>query len=156
MPNRPQKRKRASARDQIVELIDLMPEHMQIKLLRFLELKLPKRIKKNLVIEKRADFRRHCLISVDYVVKKRSYQSFILDISAFGVFIESDGAFSVGDDIMLKLSLPRYSDMFNIQGEIVWSGAQGFGVKFKSLNRRQMKIIKSFSEEESGVYNIVS
>ena len=156
MPDSSQKRNPASARDQIVELIDLMPEHMQIKLLRFLELKLPKRIKKNLVIEKRGDFRRHCLISVDYVINKRSYQSFILDISAFGVFIESDASFSIGDNIMLKLSLPRYSEMFNLKGEIVWCGSQGFGVKFKSLNRRQMKIIKSFSEEESAVYNIVS
>ena len=156
MPDSSQKRKTARTRDQIVELINLMPEHMQLKLLRFLEVKLPKRIKKNLVIEKRADFRRHCLISVDYVIKKRSYQSFILDISAFGVFIESDASFSIGDNIILTFSLPRYSDTFNLQGKIVWSGAQGFGVKFKSLNRRQMKIIKSFSVEESAVYNIVS
>ncbi|MGD9073508.1 MAG: hypothetical protein PVI69_17240, partial [Desulfobacterales bacterium] len=49
-------------RDQIVALIDRMPEKMQLKLLRFLEAKLPKHITGDLVADKRADFRRMCLI----------------------------------------------------------------------------------------------
>jgi Tfp pilus assembly protein PilZ len=108
------------------------------------------------VLEKRSDFRRHCLINVDYIIRGHSYDGFILDISAFGVFIESDEPFNIGDDIQLTFYLPRQVDAFNIHGTIVWSGSQGFGVKFDQLNPTQLKQIKSFSVEESKVYDIVT
>ena len=148
--------KATSARNQIMALVDRMPSEMQVKLLRFLEAKIPRHIKGNLVIEKRADFRRDCLISVEYRVQGKTYESFILDISAFGVFIETDDHFDVGNEIHLEFSLPRYKDAFILEGAIVWSGSQGVGVQFTSLNESQVKQLRSFSEEKSQTYTIVS
>ena len=143
-------------RDQVTELIDRMPEEMLRKLLEFLEAKLPRHIKKDLVVEKRGDSRKQCLINVDYAVDGGKHSGFILDINAFGVFIESDTHLPVGDTIEMAFSLPRHYGSFKISGQIVWSGPQGFGVKFPMLNARQREFIKSFSEEESVVYNIIS
>ena len=156
MKHTSQNQHRNGIRNQIVQLIDRMPEEMCRKLLEFLEAKLPKHIKKDMVMEKRGDSRKQCLISVDYIIDGGKFTSFILDISAFGVFIESDLLFSVGDTIQMSFSLPRYYGSFKLSGQIVWSGPQGFGVKFPMLNRRQRDFITSFSEEEAVVYNIVS
>ena len=156
MPETARERKKNSTRNQILKLVDRMPEEMQVKLLDFLQAKLPRRIKGKLVIEKRADFRRDCLVSLEYRIDGRSFEGFILDISAFGVFIESDGQFPVGKRIQLSFSLPGYPSQLNLAGKIVWSGSQGFGVKFNSLARGQVRMIRSFSEQEASVYTIVS
>ena len=156
MPETAQKMNKTNVRNQILKLVDRMPEKMQFKLLHYLQARLPRRIKGNLVIEKRADFRRDCLVSLEYRIDKRSFEGFILDISAFGVFIESDEKLPVGKRIQLSFSLPGYPTQLNLAGKIVWSGSQGFGVKFNYLARDQMKMIRSFSEQEASVYTIVS
>ena len=156
VPDPAQKRNKTRIRHQILELVDRMPEEMQAKLLKFLQTRLPRRIRGNLVIEKRSDFRRDCLVSLEYRVDGRSFEGFILDISAFGVFIESDEQFPVGKRIQLSFSLPGYPTQLNLAGAIVWSGTQGFGVKFQPLGRGQLQIIRAFSEQEASVYTIVS
>lgn len=156
MPDTAQKLNKTKLRDQILKLVDRMPEDMQVKLLHFLQAKLPRRIRGNLVIEKRADFRRDCLVSLHYRIDGHSFEGFILDISAFGVFIESDDQFPVEKQIQLRFTLPGHPTQLNLTGKIVWSGTQGFGVKFNSLAQRQLKMIRSFSEQEAAVYTIVS
>lgn len=156
MPDAPPKPNKTDVRSQIRKLVDRMPEEMQIKLLNFLQTKLPRRIKGNLVIEKRADFRRDCLVSLEYRFDGRSFEGFILDISAFGVFIESDEQLPVDKRVQLRFSLPGHPTQLNLSGDVVWSGSQGFGVKFNSLARDQMKMIRSFSEQQASVYTIVS
>jgi hypothetical protein len=150
------KQNKSSIRNQILELVDRMPEEMQAKLLEFLQARLPRRIRGNLVIEKRADFRRDCLVSLEYRIERRTSEGFILDISAFGVFVESDAKLPVGKPIQLRFSLPGYSAQLNLSGKIVWSGSQGFGVRFNILTHDQEKMIRSFSEKEASVYTIVS
>ena len=145
-----------STRDQVLALIDRMPEKMQLKLLRFLEAKLPKHITGDLVADKRTEFRRMCLIGVDYQIDGKPNYGFILDISAFGVFIESDTPLDTGLDVHLDFTLPRIPQSFEVCGKIVWSGSQGFGVKFDSLTTVQEAQIRSFAEEEARVYTIVS
>ena len=143
-------------RHQILKLVDRMPQEMQVKLLHFLQAKLPRRIKGNLLFERRGDIRRDCLVSVEYRIDRRSFQGFILDISAFGVFIESDHIFPAGKEIELRFLLPGYFKQMNLAGAIVWSGTQGFGVKFDALARDQMKMIRNFSEQKAAVYTIIS
>lgn len=145
-----------STRDQILGLIDRMPDKMQLKLLRFLEAKLPKHITGDLVADKRTEFRRMCLVGVDYKIDGKSHYGFILDISAFGVFIESDTPLDTGLDVHLDFTLPRIPQSFKVCGKIVWSGSQGFGVKFDSLTTVQEAQIRSFAKEEARVYTIVS
>lgn len=156
MADRSTRADNGSTRDQILALIDRMPEKMQLKLLRFLEAKLPKHITGDLVADKRTEFRRMCLIGVDYQIDGKPNYGFILDISAFGVFIESDEQLPVDKRVQLRFSLPGHPTQLNLSGDVVWSGSQGFGVKFNSLARDQMKMIRSFSEQQASVYTIVS
>lgn len=156
VPDPAQKPDKTSIRNQILKLVDRMPEEMQAKLLKFLQTRLPRRIRGTLVIEKRSDFRRDCLVSLEYRVDGRTFEGFILDISAFGVFIESDEQFSVDRPIRMRFSLPGHPGKLRLAGKIVWSGSQGFGVQFNSLARDQMKMIRAFSEQEASVYTIVS
>jgi Tfp pilus assembly protein PilZ len=147
---------RTSIRSQLIALIDIMSEPMQIKLLRFLERKF-KRISSGIKkTDRRGDNRKQCLIPVDYLVKGQIFKSYILDISAYGVFIETDLSFASGLDIRLTFSLPDQKKPFNLNGEIVWSGVQGFGVKFNYLSKHHMDIVKNFAEQTQRIYEIIT
>ena len=106
--------------------------------------------------EKRGHSRKPCLISVDYTVQNRDYRSFILDMSAFGVFIETKNLFPPGLEIKMIFTVPSQQNPFKLTGQIVWSGTQGIGVAFKYLTRPQMEVIKTFSEKMAEVYEIIS
>jgi Tfp pilus assembly protein PilZ len=107
-------------------------------------------------LDKRNHLRKPCLISVDYKVGNRKFKSFMLDISTFGVFIETKTLFPVGKEILMTFSLSNDQKPFELTGEIIWSGVQGIGAKFKYLNQRQFDIIKSYSEKMEEVYEINS
>jgi Tfp pilus assembly protein PilZ len=107
-------------------------------------------------LDRRGHARKSCLISVTYTVGAREYQSFILDISTFGVFIETHKSFNVGHEINMTFTLPNYKIPFDLSGKIVWRGSQGVGVKFRHLTKHQIKTIQSFSEKMEEVYEIVS
>lgn len=143
-------------RGQILTLVDRMSEDMQVKLLQYLKSALPTDIKGDLIGNKRFETRRHCLVGVTYQAGDASHSGFILDMSAFGVFIESDRPFAVGRQIALSFTLPRLGTFSRIQAIIVWSGSHGFGAKFMALTPRQEVQIKSFSEEASRTYTILS
>lgn len=107
-------------------------------------------------IDKRGYPRKPCLVNVAYTVQNRNYRGFILDISGYGVFIETKDFFSIGQEITMRFSLPTHPKSFELNGEIVWSGTQGFGVKFVYLTQYQLQVIQSFSEKMEEVYEIVS
>ena len=107
-------------------------------------------------LDKRSHLRKPCLVSVDYIVGKRKFKSFMLDISTFGAFIETKTLFPVGKEIIMTFTLSTYQKPFKLTGEIIWSGSQGIGAKFKYLNRHQFDIIKSYSEKMDEVYEISS
>ena len=156
MPDTAKGLNNTSIRNQIVKLVDRMPEDMQVKLLQYLQARLPMRIRGRLVNERRADARRDCLMNLEYRIDGRSFEGFILDINAFGIFVESDGRFPTDKSIQLRFSLPGFPTQLNLSGRIVWSGAHGFGVKFESLKRDQIKMIQSFSNQEESIYTIDS
>jgi Tfp pilus assembly protein PilZ len=133
-----------------------MSEPMQLKLLRFLEKRFKRIRSENDKSERRGDSRRQCLIPVDYLVKGQIFQSYILDISTYGVFIETDSTFASGLDIRLTFTIPDQKTPFNLNGEIVWSGSQGFGVKFNYISKHHMDIVKNFAEQAQRIYEIIS
>ena len=143
-------------RSQLIALIDIMSEPMQLKLLRFLEKRFKRIRSGNDKSERRGDSRRQCLIPVDYLVKGQIFQSYILDISTYGVFIETDLTFVSGLDIRLTFTIPDQKTPFNLNGEIVWSGSQGFGVKFNYISKHHMDIVKNFAEQTQRIYEIIS
>ena len=156
MPDTAKGLNNTSIRNQIVKLVDRMPADMQLKLLHFLQARLPRRIRGRLVNERRADARRDCLMSLAYRIDGRSFEGFILDINAFGIFVESDGGFPTGKQIQLQFSLPGFPTQLDLSGRIVWSGAHGFGVKFESLAQDQIEMIQAFSKQEASIYTIAS
>ena len=107
-------------------------------------------------IDRRSNHRKPCLIGVTYTVQDKEYKSFILDISAFGVFIETRDFFPVGEEVNMSFTISNKQIPFQLTGEIVWSGMQGIGVKFRFLTQFQLEMIQSFSEKMDDVYEIVS
>ena len=136
----------------LFKLIIEMPDDKQLMLIKQLEEISVKSGK----LDKRNHQRKPCLISVDYKVGNRKFKSFMLDISTFGVFIETKNLFPVGKEIIMTFTLSNYQKPFKLTGEIIWSGVQGIGARFKYLNRRQFAIIKSYSEKMDEVYEINS
>ncbi len=143
-------------RSQLIALIDIMSEPMRLKLLRFLEKRFKRIRSENDESDRRGDSRRQCLIPVDYLVKGQIFNSYILDISTYGVFIETDLTFASGLDIRLTFTIPDQKTPFNLNGEIVWSGSQGFGVKFNYISKHHMDIVKNFAEQTQRIYEIIS
>ena len=150
------KQKEPAVKLKLIALINYLSDEMQIKLLRYLENKLNIKVGNNLKVEKRGDNRRTCLISADYNVGKEAFSGYILDISAFGAFIETNVIFPAGQKLSMSFSLPNYQKSFNFKGQIVWSGSQGIGVKFGSLSPRQKEILKTFSEQSEDIFEIIS
>ncbi|MCP4374401.1 MAG: PilZ domain-containing protein [Deltaproteobacteria bacterium] len=136
----------------LFRLIIEMPDDQQLMLIKQLE----ETSAKSSNLDKRSQLRKPCLISVDYIVGKRKFKSFMLDINTFGVFIETKTFFPVGKEIIMTFTLNNDQKPFRLAGEIIWSGTQGIGAKFKYLNRHQFDIIKSFSEKMDDVYEINS
>jgi len=153
-PNK--KKKEPAVKLKLIALIDYMSDEMQIKLLRYLEKKLNIKVGKDLKVEKRGDNRRTCLISADYIIGKEAFSGYILDISTFGAFIETNESFPAGQKLSMSFSMPNHQKPFNYKGQIVWSGSQGIGVKFDYLSLRQKEILKTFSEQSEEIFEITS
>ena len=96
----------------------------------------------------RENTRKPCLIKASYRIQDQKFKSYLLDISIGGVFIEADTQFPVGRQLLLKFSLPNRPQPITFAGQIVWSTARGFGVKFDKVSELQGDILKSFVEQK--------
>jgi len=150
------KKKEPSVSLKLITLIDYMSDEMKLKLLRYLETKLNIKVGKDLKIDKRGNNRRTCLIAADYIIGKEAFSGYILDISTFGVFVETDKSVPTGQKLSIRFSLPNHLTPFNFKGQIVWSGSQGVGVKFDYLSSHQKEILKDFSEQSEEIFEINS
>jgi Tfp pilus assembly protein PilZ len=94
----------------------------------------------------RGNARKTCLIPVAYKVEDRSFKSYIIDISAVGVFIESKDLYPIGRKITMSLTLPNHHQALQLKGRVARSGAQGIGVKFDDLKPAQQTLIQKYIE----------
>ena len=78
-------------------------------------------------------------VVVNYAVEGRSYQDFVRNVGAGGVFIETPKRFSVGQKVLLTFSLPNDPKVIKIEGEIIRTTPQGVGVEFKAAERRKWR-----------------
>ena len=95
--------------------------------------------------------RKSCMLNITYAVEQQNFESFMLDISPAGAFIETDEAFFAGQQIKLSFTLPNAPQPLNISGEILWKGMLGIGVKFNDLPTAQADTIASFIEDEDRI-----
>jgi len=94
----------------------------------------------------RGHTRKACLISVDFSFQNSSFKGHILDISLFGVFIETDELLPIEEKIKVAFSLPNHKKPLTLTCIVAWIGQNGIGVGFKKLTKNHEKIIKSFVE----------
>ena len=128
----------------IVELLQRMSTENLVELVKNLENDAIDRMKKD---GDRKDLRINCLISVDYSDSDRFFKDYIQDISSGGVFIKTREPFSIGEEIVLSLSLSDDENAFRIPAEVVRTSEEGIGVRFKIESQVQEDIISSFVDE---------
>jgi len=92
--------------------------------------------------------RKICLLAVKCTIADRSFKGYVIDISKFGVFIESNDLFPVGQRILMAFKLPNYHEAFQLEGRIARSDPRGLGVKFSSLSPDQEAVIRKFIESK--------
>ena len=92
--------------------------------------------------------RKSCMLHIAFTVENQTFESFMLDISPAGAFIETKETFFAGQQINLNFALPGLPGPLNITGEILWKGMLGMGVKFNNLSDEQKAAISAYIEEE--------
>lgn len=130
--------KQSSLTVRLFEIIKSLSEDEQKSLLRELEEKLSR--------GKRKHERKPFFMVIDYSTKDRVYKDYIQNISAGGVFIETQMPFAEGQELSLSFPLPNYQKYIKISGEIVRTSSHGIGVRFKTANQEQEEMIKSLVE----------
>jgi uncharacterized protein (TIGR02266 family) len=130
----------------LVELIHNLPEKRLEMLLEQLEKEILDEAQKE---GDRKNVRISCLISVDYADSERVFKDYIQDISSGGVFIKTRESFSIGEEIVLSMSLAGDGKAFKIPAEVVRKAEDGIGVRFKLSSQVQKTIIESFLQEVS-------
>ncbi len=106
--------------------------------------------------DRRTISRKDCLINVNFNIRGKIFNSYILDISSAGAFIETSESISEGLKMLLKFSSPEDRKPLDLIGEIVWSDSRGVGVKFLHLTEEQSRILKTFCEKTDEVLKIAS
>lgn len=130
-----QQSKKSTTTVQLIELINNLSESQQRELLSMLnDWQRP---------EQRKHPRKGCFMAVDYADRDRVFKDFIKNISAGGVFIETNTPFSIGKGISLTFSSSNYERPIKITGKIVWTGTLGIGVQFKNENQDLHAMIKA-------------
>ncbi len=92
---------------------------------------------------KRIHSRKPFFMFVNYATQDLTYNDFIQNISAGGVFIETHMPFSVGQEVVLTFPLPNYLEHIKITGEVVRISIQGIGVRFKNVGRKEKTKLES-------------
>ena len=82
-------------------------------------------------MEKRRYPRRACFIDVDYVIRGRSYNDIVNNISQGGACIRTQRPFHPGDKIALDFTLLELRT--HIEGRIAWDGPRSIGIEFRSV-----------------------
>jgi Tfp pilus assembly protein PilZ len=106
-------------------VIDLR-EEQQLELLHYAEALFFK--------DKRADIRKACDIPINFAMHNRVYSKQIKNISRNGLFIETQGPFIVGDEILMSFHLEGFKKPLKIRGEVAHATRGGVGVEFKDMS----------------------
>jgi len=95
----------------------------------------------------KAGYRMHprtdCHIPADYTVHEKTFQDFIHNISAGGVYITSGNTHLIGREISMDFKLTGYPKSIRIFGKIVRSDAKGFAVKFYEEMKESLNGVRS-------------
>ncbi len=74
--------------------------------------------------------------SVQFAADDRIFNGLIKNISSAGGFIKADSHISAGQNVTLVLRLKNRQKAV-IKGKVVWSGPDGFGLQFLSIDKQE-------------------
>jgi len=98
---------------------------------------------------KRKHARKTCSISADFDTSDYSSQKPIRNISISGAYVEVEEPFSVGQQILLWLSIPNVDNSsFKIPATVARRDANGIGVKFENLTGYQKEMLERFNNSD--------
>jgi hypothetical protein len=137
--------------DHILKLIVDLPDSHRLVLMKQLE-EITSRAPN---ADKRKYIRKDCLINARISITNRVSDCFILDINAYGAFVDSNEGLP-GQSSKLMFFLPHTRNRTILSGEVVWSDSHGSGIKFKSVTPKQREDIQLFTRNEARVYEITS
>lgn len=116
--------------ERLLDIIKQLPEEERLALMKELEKKPSKRIR-------RKHNREPFLLSVDYSIDDRFYKDFLCDISVDGAFIETKTLFVVGKGVSMSFPIDKKGQPLKITGTIVRVSSKGIGIKFKLVDRNK-------------------
>lgn len=137
--------------DHILKLIVDLPDNQRLVLMKQLE-EITSRAPN---ADKRKYVRKDCLINARISIANRVSDCFILDINAYGAFVDSSEGLS-GQSSKLVFFLPHTRNRIILSGEVVWSDSHGSGIKFNRLTPKQREDIQLFTSNKPRVYEITS
>ena len=90
-----------------------------------------------------------CYLMVDFAAGGRAYRSCIRDISANGVFIETNNTFKNGQPIDLCFSLEESDESlpFKVKGKVTRLYPDGIGVEYENMTHYQRDILNALIEK---------
>jgi Tfp pilus assembly protein PilZ len=95
--------------------------------------------------------RKPASIIANYAIGNRFYTDYIEDIHADGVFIATAEDLTVGEELALAFSHPKFPDIFRVYGDIIYTTSDGIGVQFKNLSHPQRDRIKALAKWIKGI-----
>ncbi|MBN1930199.1 MAG: PilZ domain-containing protein [Desulfobacterales bacterium] len=93
-------------------------------------------------IDRRKHPRKQGQLNVKYEDETGTYNGHIQNISIGGVCIETECPVSVGHIFELTILPPDKMKPMKITGEVVWSRADGFGIRFKKKHESREYVDK--------------
>ena len=88
-----------------------------------------------IVEDQRKHQRKSYTKSIVYATQEHLRKATTKNISPAGVFIETDGSLRVGQMITLAIPLKK-ARTARIKSKVIWSGPDGFGVKFLRIQKK--------------------
>jgi uncharacterized protein (TIGR02266 family) len=107
------------------------------------------------------DNRRHVRFPVCLTVEYSQespveFKSFILNVSARGCYLQTENPFSVGSDIIIRLSIPpQIKVLVTLTGKVAWVNKgeaplpPGMGIKFDETNQNALRQLMAYLEGEA-------
>ncbi len=92
--------------------------------------------------EKRTSQRIPLSAAVTFATRGQAYEDFLIDISAGGLFIETQAVFSVGQHLSLTFPLPGHHHYIKVTGVVARISGRGIGVRFDESIQTLLEMIE--------------
>lgn len=116
--------------ERLLDIIKQLPEEERLALMKELEKKPSKRIR-------RKHNREPFLSAVDYSIDDHFYRDFLCNISVDGAFIETQRIFITGKEVSMTFPIDKKGQPLKITGTIARVSPKGIGIKFKEVDRNK-------------------